>query len=468
MAGEEDFRDVPEAWRTLDPDSRAVAAASVENAVLACGDDWLSPHWMRRTAEIVASAAGGRARTPQQRRRVATSGLLAELAEHGIYSDPAQVLGVWAHAGTVVLNPFRGCNFGCVYCFRPPEDAGPGDWFLAGQPVQVHDEAELVDRMLAHPQFVAGTTVIGLHTATTDPFLPATRASTYRMLCLLREAGLDNPVMVITKMPVTAADVAAFADAAPLRILLLVTYNGAPGEMETFSGVRHVREGRWASLDLLADLPPHVRAAHYYRPIVPTWNDSDEQIVECLRFGARLGITVIGGLKPIAGLDRYAARRGLPVEVLGGQHAGAASTSKLFPAALERRILDHHARLGLTSVVVKDQSCALTLMLRQSGPVPNIEAVRRYDALTGRDPVCLARCPDDQVAACDRGGQPDAAAVRRVLSRLGHPGLAFHCAGSAVRVPRGALTDKEIAVLVAATGAPVTEEDASTLVGSRG
>lgn len=411
--------------------------------------------WTGRIREIIADVRREPGlMSPRKLHRTVAARLLAELAESGVYSDSARVSGVWPHAGSLVLNPFRGCNFGCVYCFRPREDAGPADWFLKGSPVRVHDEAKLVEQALRHPYFVPGKTIIGLHTATTDPLLPSTRPSTYRMLELLKASGTKNPVMIITKMPVTATDLEWFGKAAPIVVLLLLTFNSAPPEMETFSGIRDLTRRRWATLDLLSDAASNIRVAHYYRPIVPDWNDSDEQIIDALKFGERLGITVIGGLKPIAGLAKYVAGRGLsgrPVESMG-------TTGKYFPEELERRILDHHTRLGLKSIVVKDQSCALTLMLRQRKPEPNVEALRLYDSLLARVPQCMARCPRDQIDACSAGGLAGRLQVRDLLNQIGRSDIDFDLFHDRIEIEPKSISRAEIEVLVGATRKPVLEK----------
>ena len=73
-------------------------------------------------------------------RRVVFAQTLNEMKHIGLYEDPYGVVPVWPHAGMLILNPYLGCNFGCVYCFRSPEQASSTEWFLKGAPIKVTTE----------------------------------------------------------------------------------------------------------------------------------------------------------------------------------------------------------------------------------------------------------------------------------------------------------------------------------------
>ena len=347
--------------------------------------------------------------------RVISAKTLHFLREAGLYQDDDGVQPVWPHAGMLVLNPMLGCSFGCVYCFRADEQRDSVDWFLQGSPTQVIDEETVVDRLGRHPLFVPGRTQLGLHTATTEPFLPQVRASTFRLLELLQERGWRNDVMIITKHFLREQDVERLASFTSFQILLFLTHNAAPAEMETMGASAAFLEHKRRTVEYVL-AQPRLSAAHYFRPIVPGWNDSDEQLAAALRFGEPLGLTVIGGLKEIPNLDQVSRRRGLAPPAVAAE-GGA----KYFPPELVERILTVHRDLGLTSTLVGDQSCGLTVMLskRAGKPVPNVEATRMYDLVTGRSAKCLALCPPDQLAACSAPPAPTRGQVEELLVRGG-------------------------------------------------
>jgi hypothetical protein len=353
--------------------------------------------WLRAFAMPIAMAVLSQSDkvTDRTRGRIFAARVFAELAEQGVFSDDSNVKGIWEHAGTIVLNPFRGCNFGCVYCFRPPESSGDSDWFLRGAPVRVFEDDDLVSALVDHRHYTSET-VVALHTATTDPFLPSTRKSTHELIRAMARRGLSNPIMIITKMPVLDEDLQVMAEARDLRFMLLLTYSAAPMEMETFSGIASIEQKRWESLQRVAAATGNVESAHYYRPIVKGWNDGDEQIRTALDFGSRLGLSVIGGIKPIDGIDELAAQRGLPAPAVD-----LANPGKQFTEELEQRVMATHAECGLESQIVKDQSCALTILLgRWGGLTPSLEAVRIRDELEQRaNPMCTA-CSPGQLVVC--------------------------------------------------------------------
>jgi hypothetical protein len=349
-------------------------------------------------------------------RRELSARTLHALRELRLYRDTDGVEPVWPHAGMLILNPILGCNFGCVYCFRADEQRESVDWFLDGTPTKVISEDAVVERLTRHPLFVPGQTQLGLHTATTEPFLPQVRESTFRLLELLDERRWHSDVMIITKHFVTDEDVARLASFRFLRLLLFLSYNAAPAAMERMGARTGFVERKRHTVDaILAN--PVLSAAHYYRPIVPGWNDSEEQIADALTFGEPLGLTVVGGLKEIPGLDDASRRRHLSIPVVP---KGATST-KHFPPELLDRILRVHQQLGLRSELVGDQSCGLTVMLsrRERRAVPNVEALRMYDAVSGQPPKCMGRCLPEQMEVCGRPPAPDHATVRDLSDRMG-------------------------------------------------
>jgi len=371
---------------------------------------------LSRTLAATRDAAGGSIRSAL--RRTVNAKTLHALREAGLYEDGDGVQPVWPHAGMLILNTMLGCSFGCVYCFRADEQHEGVEWFLNGRPTQVVDEPTVVERLARHPLFVPGATQIGLHSATTEPFLPQVRESTFALLDLLERRGWGNDVMIITKHYLREEDVARLAAYRSFQILLFLTHNAAPAAMETMGAGPGFLERKLRTVEYVL-AQPNLAAAHYFRPIVPGWNDADEQIAAALSFGEPLGLTVIGGLKAIPKMQEISVQRGLPLPVLDN-----GSQDKYFPPELVDRILATHRRLGLTSTLVGDQSCGLTVMLSRlrGRAVPNVEATRMYDLATGRPAKCMGLCPPEQLAACTSPPPPAPSEVRALLSRFGIAG----------------------------------------------
>lgn len=105
------------------------------------------------------------------------------------------------------INPYRGCEHGCAYCFARPTHAfmglSPGLDFetqLFAKP----NAAKLLEKELARPGYVPSVIAIGTNT---DPYQPIERR--YRImrdiLSVLSEAG--HPVAILTKNALVARDI---------------------------------------------------------------------------------------------------------------------------------------------------------------------------------------------------------------------------------------------------------------------
>jgi DNA repair photolyase len=115
------------------------------------------------------------------------------------------------------INPYRGCEHGCVYCFARPTHAwlglSPGLDFesrLFYKP----DAAELLKQELSRPGYVCAPVAVGINT---DAYQPVERklALTRAILEVLVAAG--HPFTVVTKSALIERDIDLIAAAARRR-----------------------------------------------------------------------------------------------------------------------------------------------------------------------------------------------------------------------------------------------------------
>ena len=189
------------------------------------------------------------------------------------------------------INPYRGCEHGCVYCYARPSHAylgySPGLDFetkLLFKP----DVAELLEKELRKPGYVPRPIALG---SNTDPYQPIDRTLklTRAVLEVLERFG--HPVTIVTKSAGVLRDIDVLhrmAERNLVRVCLSVT---------TLDGTLARRmEPRAAApakrLDAIAQLaragiPTGVLAA----PMIPGLNDAEmERILEASsRAGARWG-----------------------------------------------------------------------------------------------------------------------------------------------------------------------------------
>ena len=105
------------------------------------------------------------------------------------------------------INPYRGCEHGCVYCFARPTHAymglSPGLDFETKLFVK-EGAAQLLQRELSAPGYQPRTIAIGTNT---DPYQPIER--TYRTMRAILEvlSAANHPVGIVTKSALVQRDI---------------------------------------------------------------------------------------------------------------------------------------------------------------------------------------------------------------------------------------------------------------------
>ncbi len=116
------------------------------------------------------------------------------------------------------LNPYRGCEHGCIYCFARPTHAylglSPGLDFET-QIMVKPDAAELLKAELSKPGYRPDVMAIGTNT---DPYQPAEK-SLKLMVCILDVLrDFQHPVSVVTKGALIRRDVGVLAEMAAVGL----------------------------------------------------------------------------------------------------------------------------------------------------------------------------------------------------------------------------------------------------------
>lgn len=269
------------------------------------------------------------------------------------------------------INPYRGCEHGCVYCFARPSHAylglSPGLDFetrIFSKP----DAAALLRRELTRHGYHPETIALG---ANTDPYQPA--ENRLRITRALLEVFLEcrHPVGVVTKSPLVVRDLdllRPLADQGLANVYVSVT--SLDGElarrMEPRAGTPRERLRTISEL-AAAGIPVGLLAS----PMIPGLNDAElERIVEA---AAAAGASAAG----------YIVLR-LPGEL-----------KELFEEWLRRH---YPMRAEHVLSLVRD-TCGATLYdgrfgkrMRGSGAYADLIA-RRFDAARARHGLCARLAP---------------------------------------------------------------------------
>ncbi|MGN6749966.1 MAG: PA0069 family radical SAM protein [Xanthobacteraceae bacterium] len=181
------------------------------------------------------------------------------------------------------INPYRGCEHGCVYCFARPTHAylglSPGLDFES-KLFMKPNAPELLERELSAPDYVPKTIAIGTNT---DPYQPIERRYQImrRILEVLDRAG--HPVGIVTKSALVLRDLDILTRMAKrdlVRVALSVTTLDAKlaRVMEPRASTPARRLGALREL-VNAGVPASALVA----PVIPAINDAEiERILEAL------------------------------------------------------------------------------------------------------------------------------------------------------------------------------------------
>jgi len=190
------------------------------------------------------------------------------------------------------VNPYRGCEHGCIYCYARPTHAylglSPGLDFetkLLFKP----EAASLLARELSRPGYRPAPIALG---SNTDPYQPIERQLRLTRAILKVLSEFNHPCTIVTKSALVTRDIdilAAMAERRLVRVCLSVTTLdrrlAAAMEPRAATPVRRLQ-----AIEALAaaGIPAGVLAA----PMIPGLNDAELESI--LAAGARAGADAAG------------------------------------------------------------------------------------------------------------------------------------------------------------------------------
>ena len=117
------------------------------------------------------------------------------------------------------INPYRGCEHGCIYCFARPTHAwlgwSPGLDFET-QLIARPNAPDVLERELRAPRYVPQTIAIGTNT---DPYQPIEARERVMERILKVLLGFRHPVSIVTKGTLIERDLPMLAELAALRLV---------------------------------------------------------------------------------------------------------------------------------------------------------------------------------------------------------------------------------------------------------
>jgi DNA repair photolyase len=177
------------------------------------------------------------------------------------------------------INPYRGCEHGCIYCYARPSHAylglSPGLDFETKLLAKL-DAAPLLERELARPGYRCQPIALGTNT---DPYQPQERRLGITRSILEVLAQCRHPVTIVTKSAAVTRDLdllAAMAADGLARVALSVTTldPALARTLEPRAAAPHRRLEALRTLSA-AGVPTSVMVA----PVIPALNDHEIEAV---------------------------------------------------------------------------------------------------------------------------------------------------------------------------------------------
>lgn len=164
---------------------------------------------------------------------------------------------------SISISSYDGCNIGCKYCIL----SALGN---RNKIKKVANEKELVEQLL---NFRLYTTEVPISINNqTDPLLnEEVFLSTIKILNLLEQHNVTNPILIITKGYIKEQYLEKIGSI-KLNIVILYTFSGLAGKMENRNELM-----QFETIKMLSKLD-NVKLVHYYRPVIEGMNSDEETI----------------------------------------------------------------------------------------------------------------------------------------------------------------------------------------------
>jgi DNA repair photolyase len=179
------------------------------------------------------------------------------------------------------INPYRGCEHGCIYCFARPTHSylnlSPGLDFET-KLFYKDNAAELLDRELRRPGYVCSSINLG---SATDPYQPIERKLMVTRSLLEVLARFQHPATVLTKSAMVVRDIDLLAEMAQKQLVsVAISITTLRDDLKRTLEPRAASvAARFKAVRQLSDAGVPVFVL--FSPVIPFVNDSElEEVIK--------------------------------------------------------------------------------------------------------------------------------------------------------------------------------------------
>lgn len=278
------------------------------------------------------------------------------------------------HDTWISLDPIRGCPYSCVYCvLRHAGQTGTRPEIMASP-------RQCVEELLHYRLFVPEFTPLAIGNET-DLFHRDNSQHLVAVLAEMAAAGIENPIVLITKAPLSDETLERIRKMSALRLVLFLSYSGLERRYEPNFSDEQLREN--FSTAKRHGFP----VVHYWRPLLPE-NTRRRQVREMLGFVSSIAdATVLIGLKIHPELTSIMVRERIvqiPPEL-------RSQSGEWLDTGIVDRIYTEAAEICPRYPLYRHASCALASILAR----PN------HTGTIYRQDICPpSHCPEEQRNIC--------------------------------------------------------------------
>jgi DNA repair photolyase len=307
-----------------------------------------------------------------------------------------------------------GCSWQCRYCHVQDTHQDLADQGTMPKRPKRRNQFtvdQIIDKLIKHPFFVAGETIISIGTASTEPFAPGpVTESTFEIMDAFVYRGFQNPFWIVTKGGVPKGkkiDIARITNATR-GLMLSLCWADNPDTIEP------VHNNRFLNAEEAKESGAII--AWYMRPIVPEWNGNRDRIEMMMlwvkkHYGDVIDMIIPGGLRWTEGIENGLVE----IHKLSMPNIPRNDNVKMLPQDMIDFIFSLSAEYFPSVPVYLKSSCALTWMLK----IPSITSVQAFT----RHKCEESRCPLTQRQICAHGAiySMNTKRAQIILDNLGIP-----------------------------------------------
>jgi DNA repair photolyase len=290
----------------------------------------------------------------------------------GLHQDYADI--VEYRKSGLSLNHIIGCPMNCSYCIRHAYDN-----FDMKSPHGIMSDENAVNCLINSKYFKRDLTPLQLFNRATDPFLPAVKPHTFKVIELLEQKGLKNNILIFTRFKVNKKDTDILNKIKTLKLTILITYSGIKDKsIEPIDN--NIPE---ESLKTLYAYAKNYKVILAWRPIIPTVNDTDtyfDKIKELSNYSHGIAFT---GLFFRDKIKEYYTNNNLPLIY------DESARRKILPHKIENRILEKLKSISDKGKLFRKVSCCLS----------SSRSISDYNGHYGISEICEI-CPSKQKNIC--------------------------------------------------------------------